>query len=1394
MSEQGSAASMYQGPRVEAATTVERFWCARDGAYALDDHGFLRDPDVTWFGTQSANPGALRTKDLRDLRCLVLLGEPGAGKSTIAGRDDLLVAAGVPIVRFDLAAYGSEDRLVRDVFDNVEVTSWARSTGELCMILDSVDEARARIPQVGTIIAEGVSKLPCSRLFLRLACRTADWLPGLEQSLAAAFDAVAVVEILPLRRIDAAAIAANWCDASALLDEVEHAGAGPLAARPLTLRFLARTFTESGTLPDRGASLYASGIRSLCEEQNNTRRDAGLNGSLTLDERVAVARRIAAATVFGGVSAVWTGLEIEADAENITVNALTGSEEPMPVGTVDVTVDAVREVARTGLFTSRGGQRLGWAHATFADFLAAEWVIVNRLSKAQAQPLFLGADGRCWPQTRLAAAWAVAIAPEMFGFLTTADPAAFQGEVELPESLRSTLIDSLFAVANTLTAAPLERSYRGLRHRDIADQLRPRLRDADPDCRRLALELAADCAAVELRYDLSAIVLDTAAETQDRTAAGWALSRLDGQHRTAALRPLALDAMARGDHQMDELKGVALLASWPQAMSTSEVFSVLTRGRKRNFYGAYSMFIDRFSSDLTTADIDAGLNWLLGDLAAPATDISLGTLANRVLELAATRGAEQTVVEAFTQVAIARAKDYQGLLFEDFRGDQHGDVLADPALRRKVATAVITADQTDRVLLLLSDHNSHSLGVVRADDLAWLADLYADVDPELREAVRSLFQWTFDLRVPQHRDLVLDMPRYHPLHADLVHAWVDPVALASPEVDQMRRSWGSIQGPKPFGRDDDDVNTQIEDLLDQFDNGEAVGFWHTTHLLTVAPGAKHFGPEFDPDLTAMPRWSTLSNELQGRIVEAAEQYLLSQACQPEEWLEMPDIRYYPAEAGYRAMVLLLRVAPERLDRLPRDAWKGWAAIVATWPTGSVSGAKWADKLRLLELVGPDELDAVRTALLMHVEAAVSAGKRPNVENEAGYLWDDSVASTYLRLAREALPEPRTELVATLAACSFDLLRPVLLEWLAGTADGECFRLAASQLIDRDLAHSWPAIKDALAADLAIAQEVLGNELMGRGYKPFDDLPAHVLAEIYLWLRERFPPETDPQFYDAHMVRPREQIGRWRDNLLGRLRDHGTSESVEAVRAIVAALPEDRWLARTLATAEATLRRNQWSPTPLPQLLRLAADHRTALVNDSAALAAAVSDALREIQGRLIGATPESHYLWDTHTRRPKAEDEISDYLANELGRHLVARGAVVNREVQIRRSQPSGIGERTDLFIDAVPLAAPDTGRLSVPVEVKGAWNDEVLTAMRDQLAARYMRDIRTADGVYVVVWPDLDSWTNTTDKRRAKFVAVDRAAVEKELASQASELKQQGALVTVVHLDIAYRRPKPTS
>lgn len=177
--------------------------------------------------------------------------------------------------------------------------------------------------------------------------------------------------------------------------------------------------------------------------------------------------------------------------------------------------------------------------------------------------------------------------------------------------------------------------------------------------------------------------------------------------------------------------------------------------------------------------------------------------------------------------------------------------------------------------------------------------------------------------------------------------------IDSPDADEMRRSWEMFgrRAPDPAGATDD-VNERIVELLDRFDAGEAGGFWESSRLLTVRPGSRHYSEEFNPDVTSMPRWSSLAESDRERFVDAADRYLRSADCDPDAWVDDITIRHYPSDAGYRALIMLLRIAPERLAALPQAVWHEWAPVLACFSTGLANGAKWEDKKALLDIAGP----------------------------------------------------------------------------------------------------------------------------------------------------------------------------------------------------------------------------------------------------------------------------------------------------------------------------------------------------------------------------------------------------------------------------------------------------------
>ena len=57
----------------------KRFWCPRTAQINLGDRGYLVDPESEW--GKHSNPDLVSFEAIADISCLVLLGEPGIGKS-----------------------------------------------------------------------------------------------------------------------------------------------------------------------------------------------------------------------------------------------------------------------------------------------------------------------------------------------------------------------------------------------------------------------------------------------------------------------------------------------------------------------------------------------------------------------------------------------------------------------------------------------------------------------------------------------------------------------------------------------------------------------------------------------------------------------------------------------------------------------------------------------------------------------------------------------------------------------------------------------------------------------------------------------------------------------------------------------------------------------------------------------------------------------------------------------------------------------------------------------------------------------------------------------------------------------------------------------------------------
>jgi hypothetical protein len=223
----------------------------------------------------------------------------------------------------------------------------------------------------------------------------------------------------------------------------------------------------------------------------------------------------------------------------------------------------------------------------------------------------------------------------------------------------------------------------------------------------------------------------------------------------------------------------------------------------------------------------------------------------------------------------------------------------------------------------------------------------------------------------------------------------------------------------------------------------------------------------------------------------------------------------------------------------------------------------------------------------------------------------------------------------------------------------------------------------------------------------------------------------------------------------------------------------------------------WTPPDLAQLQQLVANLSRRYLRHGADLLDVVTIVLAEIErDSLQGITPIARLLWNetrkgTQTAwRPKLEADLSDFLADQLRVRIAGRGIIVNREVEIQRISSYGVGERVDLLVQAL-ASPPDlpAEQIAIVIEVKGNWNDDLLTAMRTQLADDYLSTIGTSHGIYLVGWFPPGQW-DQTDRLRAKAARRSAEQLAVELERQAKQLRSDRLLyIRPILLDL--RRPK---
>ncbi len=496
---------------------------------------------------------------LLDRRAVVLLGDPGLGKSTCM--EAVARAAGAPLrtVRGFLAARAGD----------------VGAPGTT--LLDGLDETMA-LSADRTVVDEVVARLSAAGWpAFWLSCRPADWARADGRALLAecAPGGIAVAHLLPLSDDEIeAAVAGAGLDPPAVLRAMEAVGLLPLLGNPQTLRLVTEVFADGGS-PTSRTDLYRRATEHLARESNRLHASAAARPS---DAELLEAGGAAAAVLLlsGRVALAPRGAEIEG---------------AVPIGTMDRLAPAAHLEAalQSRLFAATPGG--GWvpAHRTVAEFLAAAWMArrVELGSEPLGRTLALICGGAGAPDPSLGGlfAWLAALLPDDAERFVGRDPytvVAYGDVAALRPGARHALLAGLRDLSES---EPFFRAGRwgearlgALAVPELADGLRQIIATRPVRFHLLSCALEAvehGAPLPDLTEDLAALIFDASLDTEVRTLAISTFANVAPAERlrTAFFALLADNTVDPGAN----LAGTMLLKLYPTVLGEDEVEAFLLR-------------------------------------------------------------------------------------------------------------------------------------------------------------------------------------------------------------------------------------------------------------------------------------------------------------------------------------------------------------------------------------------------------------------------------------------------------------------------------------------------------------------------------------------------------------------------------------------------------------------------------------------------------------------------------------------------------------------------------------------------------------------------------------------------------------------------------------------------
>jgi len=803
---------------------------------------------------------------LADVPCLVILGEPGMGKTYTLGK-----------LRGQQGGW----------HDLGIVESLKDATGEV--FLDGLDEAPDGSARATRRL---LHELPRDTR-PRLTCRSAAWTPAIEKRFRERWPDLVVATLLPLEH-----------DALTARGDLDFLGKVPqeLLGNPLTL-FLFWRLRNRDELPRTRREAFELGVATLFEEENLSHQGCGSPP----EERMFAAERIAA---FSVLCARWR-LAVPQPGQLPPLDpALMGIDWDLWCDTLATAAFHVADATAT------------WSHRVWAEFLAARFL--SGLDVKRLRPLFEDTTDKRRVAAPLSATsgWLATFHPGWATWLVDRDPIALLGsEAALSDADKARLVDALLdgiadgSLASRIWGLPVEK----LDHPGLPAQLEKRLEKIPPgESGRLAWILASGIAMVNhvesVGHRLAVVVKDPAQPDDLRVNAAYYFRQVPVH--LDELKDLALGRVPCPPRLsfilLEACRGHGVLTT-AEALDALQAKGGLARsvGNVETWAWLGALLRVAEGEDLAA---------LIRHTAAAARDVYAPGFETEVMDRAVPRLEDPRIFDAVAK-SLCSFKSYESAptSLQAVDVDRRID-LALAAIRQGANVqhlgpfhlGLFAQPDFFRILARLSEAPALATvawSVFRIDEPSHLdAALAAREALETEPRFLAFFQrWGTD------RDAILV-----------------GIARARAEENERnlrlypRREPPPLLDPPPAER----VARALEECEQAVDADAAtLAWWTLVHQLTLRPDSTHYGEVSgtEGDFTRFVGWAEVSVADRERIRDAALKVLRLSPEDTGEWLGTNTI-----SGKVRSQALAfqaLDVPPSRLEEIDADVWARLAPVV-----------------------------------------------------------------------------------------------------------------------------------------------------------------------------------------------------------------------------------------------------------------------------------------------------------------------------------------------------------------------------------------------------------------------------------------------------------------------------------